>query len=79
VLRLIAWDGLTSTSAAEVLGVSRLAFGVRLHRARRRFAAALEAAETVCPYGPAERPAQYQPGASGTCPDRLVANAKEAR
>ena len=37
-LRLIAWDGLTSKSAAEVLGVTRLAFGVRLHRARRRLA-----------------------------------------
>jgi len=41
-LRLIAWDGLTSKEAAEVLGVTRLALGVRLHRARRRFAAALD-------------------------------------
>jgi RNA polymerase sigma-70 factor (ECF subfamily) len=44
-LRLIAWDGLSSKAAAEVLGVTRFAFGVRLHRARRRFSAALEAAE----------------------------------
>jgi RNA polymerase sigma-70 factor (ECF subfamily) len=44
-LRLIAWDGLSSKAAAEVLGVTRLAFGVRLHRARRRFSAALAAAE----------------------------------
>jgi RNA polymerase sigma-70 factor, ECF subfamily len=53
VLRLIAWDGLSSKAAAEVLGVTRLAFGVRLHRARRRFAAALDAVETTAP---AQRP-----------------------
>ena len=45
VLRLIAWDGLSSDVAAEVLGVSRIAFAVRLHRARRRFAAELTAAD----------------------------------
>jgi RNA polymerase sigma-70 factor (ECF subfamily) len=78
VLRLIAWDGLTSTAAAEVLGVSRLAFGVRLHRARRRFTAALEAAETISPYGHADSPAHYQPGASGAYPARPITNAKEA-
>ncbi|HEV2377146.1 MAG TPA: sigma-70 family RNA polymerase sigma factor [Streptosporangiaceae bacterium] len=44
-LRLIAWDGLTSKAAADVLGVTRFAFGVRLHRARRRLSAALAAAE----------------------------------
>jgi RNA polymerase sigma-70 factor, ECF subfamily len=36
VLRLVAWDGLSSADAAEALGVTRLAFAVRLHRARRR-------------------------------------------
>jgi RNA polymerase sigma-70 factor (ECF subfamily) len=36
VLRLVAWDGLTPAEAAEVLHVTRLAFAVRLHRARRR-------------------------------------------
>jgi RNA polymerase sigma-70 factor (ECF subfamily) len=54
-LRLIAWDGLTSKAAAGVLGVTRLAFGVRLHRARRRFAAALEAEEMTSCSGPAVR------------------------
>jgi RNA polymerase sigma factor (sigma-70 family) len=42
VLRLVAWDGLNPAEAAEVLGVTRLAFTVRLHRARRRLENALE-------------------------------------
>ena len=42
VLRLVAWDGLSPAEAAEVLGVARLAFSVRLHRARRRFEHELE-------------------------------------
>lgn len=36
VLALIAWDGLSSREAAEVLGCSTAAFSLRLHRARRR-------------------------------------------
>jgi RNA polymerase sigma-70 factor (ECF subfamily) len=42
VLRLVAWDGLTPAEAAQVLGVTRLAFTVRLHRARRRLEHELE-------------------------------------
>jgi len=41
VLSLSAWDGLTYEQAAEALGCSRRAFGVRLHRARRRLRSAL--------------------------------------
>jgi len=41
VLRLVTWDGLSSAEAAEVLGVTRVAFAVRLHRARRRLERAL--------------------------------------
>jgi RNA polymerase sigma-70 factor, ECF subfamily len=41
VLRLVAWDGLAAAEAAEVLGVTRLAFAVRLHRARVRLRRAL--------------------------------------
>ena len=41
-LRLVTWDGLSAAEAADVLGVTRLAFTVRLHRARRRFERALE-------------------------------------
>lgn len=37
-LLLVAWDGLTSAEAAEVLGCSRATFDVRAHRARRRLA-----------------------------------------
>jgi RNA polymerase sigma-70 factor, ECF subfamily len=42
VLRLVTWDGLSAADAADVLGVTRLAFTVRLHRARRRLERALE-------------------------------------
>jgi RNA polymerase sigma-70 factor (ECF subfamily) len=42
VLRLVTWDGLAPAEAAEVLGVTRVAFAVRLHRARRRLERALE-------------------------------------
>ncbi|RJL31021.1 RNA polymerase sigma factor [Bailinhaonella thermotolerans] len=45
VLTLAAWHGLTSAEAARVLGCSRAAYFVRLHRARRRLDAALAAAE----------------------------------
>ena len=45
LLRLVAWDGLSPAEAAEVLGVTRLAFAVRLHRARRRLEQELERAE----------------------------------
>jgi len=40
LLCLIAWDGLSNAEAAEVLKCSPNTFGVRLHRARRRFEAA---------------------------------------
>ncbi len=36
VLCLVAWEGLSSTDAATVLGCSATAFKVRLHRARSR-------------------------------------------
>lgn len=39
-LRLVEWDGLTPAEAATVAGCSTVAFRVRLHRARNRFAAA---------------------------------------
>ena len=35
-LLLVAWDGLSAVDAAAVLGCSRAAFEVRLHRARKR-------------------------------------------
>jgi RNA polymerase sigma-70 factor (ECF subfamily) len=44
-LLLIAWDDLSPEQAAAVLGCSRRAFAMRLHRARKRLAAALSAAD----------------------------------
>lgn len=38
LLRLIAWDGLTTREAARVLGITHTACRVRLHRASRRLA-----------------------------------------
>ena len=36
VILLVAWEGLTAGQAAQVLGITRNAFTVRLHRARAR-------------------------------------------
>jgi RNA polymerase sigma-70 factor, ECF subfamily len=44
VLTLSGWYGLTPTEAAEALGCSSSAYGVRLHRARKRLAAHLQSA-----------------------------------
>jgi RNA polymerase sigma-70 factor (ECF subfamily) len=49
VIALIAWDDLDNRRAAKVLGCGVGAFAVRLHRARRRLARALDD-------GAAERP-----------------------
>jgi len=40
-LTLIAWDGLTQREAAQVMGIREGAFGVRLHRARKRLQRAM--------------------------------------
>ncbi len=64
LLRLVAWEGLTNTEIAVVLGCSRLAVGVRLHRARQRLRAALaplgEPAPGPLPPGPSETPKAVQ-------------------
>ncbi|MGH3381982.1 MAG: RNA polymerase sigma factor [Actinoallomurus sp.] len=44
LLALVAWEGLGNTEIATVLGCSRNAVNIRLHRARKRFARALRAA-----------------------------------
>jgi RNA polymerase sigma-70 factor, ECF subfamily len=49
LLRLVAWEGLTNAEIAVVLGCPRSLIGVRLHRARQRFRAALEARDAVSP------------------------------
>jgi RNA polymerase sigma-70 factor (ECF subfamily) len=60
-LTLLAWHGLTAGQAAQALGVSSLSFAVRLHRARRRLASALAAADIA---GPADTAASAE--AAGT-------------
>ncbi len=45
ILTLLAWHGLTGDQAADALGLTRLNFAVRLHRARRRLASGLAAAD----------------------------------
>ena len=42
VLALLAWEGLTREELSVALGASRAVVRLRLHRARRRFEAALE-------------------------------------
>jgi len=44
LLALVAWEGLGNAEIAKVLGCSRNAVSIRLHRARRRFTRALRAA-----------------------------------
>lgn len=44
LLALVAWEGLGNAEIATVLGCSRNAVSIRLHRARKRFARALRAA-----------------------------------
>jgi RNA polymerase sigma-70 factor, ECF subfamily len=50
VLRLVAWDGLDLAAGAAVLGCTRAAFAVRLHRARRRLKVRMVAAEDEPPH-----------------------------
>ena len=47
LLLLIAWDGMSPTQAAAILGVKPATVRVRLLRARRRLAHALDHAESV--------------------------------
>ncbi len=51
VLRLTAWEGLTASDGATALGCSVGAFKVRLHRARRRLRALLDAVSTSSAVG----------------------------
>lgn len=52
VLRLTAWDNLSVDDAAQVLGCTPAAYRVRLHRARRRLAAALSTEDQVSQQSP---------------------------
>lgn len=62
LLSLIGWEDLDRHTVAEILGCSRTAVRVRLHRARRRFAASL-AARGIDHYGrPTSVPASGRRG-----------------
>jgi RNA polymerase sigma factor (sigma-70 family) len=53
-LRLVVWEGLELSDAARVAGISRPAFAMRVHRARRRLAkhlGKLESAAAACVEG----------------------------
>lgn len=60
VLTLVAWHGLDGRQAAGALGISRLSFAVRLHRARRRLSAALADADDNAPAQVIPHPAAAQ-------------------
>ncbi len=47
-LMLVVWEGLDHTRAAVVVGCSPRAFSMRVHRARRRLAAALARLDQPC-------------------------------
>lgn len=47
VLMLVAWQGLSNARAARVVGCTRAAFAVRLHRARARLRAEVHQLETA--------------------------------
>jgi len=51
ILTLAGWEGLDAGQIAVVIGCSRNAARIRLHRARRRFAAAL--GDATAPFAPA--------------------------
>ncbi|MEV5746357.1 RNA polymerase sigma factor [Actinoallomurus sp. NPDC052308] len=58
VLSLVMWHGLAPREAAKVVGCSTAAFFVRLHRARRRLARAIDSA----PAPDARRPVSHAAG-----------------
>ncbi|RSN68117.1 RNA polymerase sigma factor [Actinomadura sp. WAC 06369] len=64
LLALVAWEGLSHAEIATVLGCSRNAVGIRLHRARGRFARALRAAGVDDPSAAARPRAAAHPARS---------------
>lgn len=52
VLMMAGWDGFPPELAAQVLGISKVSYAARLHRARRRLAAELEAEDSRQPLPP---------------------------
>jgi RNA polymerase sigma-70 factor (ECF subfamily) len=61
VLRLIAWDDVSTAEGAQVLDCTPAAFRVRLHRARRALQRALEEAAVTHEFKPVAQPAPSTP------------------
>ncbi|WBB63546.1 sigma-70 family RNA polymerase sigma factor [Streptomyces sp. WMMC500] len=87
VLILMAWQGLDQRAAAQVLGCTQVAFRVRLHRARKRLARALETVAQDAhragaphePHEPHEPPAPPAPDRRSTVRAGAVPGARAAR
>jgi RNA polymerase sigma factor (sigma-70 family) len=85
-LLLVAWDGLTPREAAQVAGCSTATFHVRLHRARGRLTALLEAADSHDsaaradePHRPAAVPATRFPSATTTTSSTTISTTARPR
>jgi len=72
ILRLVAWDGLSPSQAAVVLGCSSAAARTRLHRARQRLAAHLDIDHPLQRSGPR---GQIQGGSTETTSTAEVTDA----
>ena len=69
---LVAWDGLSQQEAAIVLGCSRVAVAVRMHRARQRLTAALKAGAETRPHPPSQgHQGRPNPEAADSTPDLI--------
>jgi RNA polymerase sigma-70 factor (ECF subfamily) len=77
-LRLVAWEDLSLADAAKVAGTTRVAFAVRVSRARKRLAAALD----DVPHAEARRDATTRaapPPAAAAAPARTAPSAAHVR
>jgi RNA polymerase sigma-70 factor (ECF subfamily) len=79
VLRLAAWEQLSSAEGAEVLGCSIAAYRVRLHRARRRLARRAGIGRAVSSTQPERAPSEANPQrGSAASPDHQDMEGTEA-
>lgn len=73
VLALEAWEGLSAGEVAAVLGCSRNAARIRLHRARRRLRAAIAASQGPGPDGaPLAHPTKGSPARAVEAPGQSI-------
>lgn len=65
LLLLVGWEGLDASELAEVLGCTRATARVRLHRARRRFAAQLDVEGEWRPQAPGRQLTEWSTARRG--------------